>query len=114
MFRISKQYRFSASHQIPGLPKGHQCGRLHGHNYEVWFVLEGDLNEVGMVRDYGDLHAAKAAVEALDHRHLNDFLATPTAEHLALYLFCQAKAPIPELVGVRVSESSTSWAEYWA
>lgn len=35
MFRITKEFHFSASHQLTGLPEDHQCARLHGHNYIV-------------------------------------------------------------------------------
>ncbi|HUM68046.1 MAG TPA: 6-carboxytetrahydropterin synthase, partial [Chloroflexota bacterium] len=39
MYTISKQFHFSASHQLNGLPLEHQCARLHGHNYEVELIL---------------------------------------------------------------------------
>ena len=39
MFSISKQFHFCASHIIEGVPEGHPCGRLHGHNYVVELVL---------------------------------------------------------------------------
>lgn len=35
MFRIRKEFHFSASHQLTHLPPDHQCARLHGHNYIV-------------------------------------------------------------------------------
>lgn len=35
MFRITKEFHFSASHQLCRLPVDHQCARLHGHNYIV-------------------------------------------------------------------------------
>ncbi|RWP82168.1 MAG: 6-carboxytetrahydropterin synthase QueD, partial [Mesorhizobium sp.] len=35
MFHISKEFHFSASHQLTSLPPNHQCARLHGHNYVV-------------------------------------------------------------------------------
>lgn len=35
MFRITKEYHFSASHRLAHLPDDHQCARLHGHNYVV-------------------------------------------------------------------------------
>ncbi len=33
MFTITKEFHFSASHQLSHLPEDHQCARLHGHNY---------------------------------------------------------------------------------
>ena len=42
MYRISKEFHFSASHQLIGLPEDHQCARLHGHNYIVVVELTAE------------------------------------------------------------------------
>lgn len=115
MYTITKEFEFSASHWLEGLPEGHSCGRLHGHNYKVTVELQtGELNHVGFVRDYGDLRAVKELIdERLDHRHLNEVVpVNPTAENLAIWLFGQLWARYPELVAVRVSETPKTWAEY--
>ncbi len=60
--------RFSASHFIPGHGK---CSRLHGHDYGVRVVLEGDVGEGGMLYDFVDLKGVlRAIVEEMDHRLL--------------------------------------------
>ncbi|HBU96439.1 6-pyruvoyl trahydropterin synthase family protein, partial [Thalassospira lucentensis] len=41
MFTITKQFAFSASHQLAGLDADHPCSRLHGHNYIVEVELKG-------------------------------------------------------------------------
>jgi 6-pyruvoyltetrahydropterin/6-carboxytetrahydropterin synthase len=113
MWTISKTFKFSASHQLVGLPADHKCSRLHGHNYTVEFRLEGDtLDDHCMVRDFGDLDSARLAVEFLDHTHLNDTLADTTAEYLAMWFYQDSKPYISELVAVRVHETDTCWAEY--
>lgn len=116
MFVISKQFEFSASHILEGLPPDHPCGRLHGHNYLIVVELQGEtLNQVGFVRDYGDLKTVKQFIDStLDHRHLNDVLSgiQPSAEQLAQYLFKHFKPDFPELSAVRVSETPKTWAEY--
>jgi 6-pyruvoyltetrahydropterin/6-carboxytetrahydropterin synthase len=114
VYTISKSFSFSASHIIEGLPEGHKCARLHGHNYEVELVLESEeLNEVGFVVDYGDLSPFKAFIdENLDHRHLNDILEPTSAEALAKYLFDKAKEIWPQTKAVRVSETPKTMAEY--
>lgn len=114
-YTISKQFYFSASHIIEGLPEGHQCGRLHGHNYVVELVLSADaLDEIGFVVDYGDLAPFKRIIDdELDHRHLNDVLPCPTtAEHMCRYLFERASKIWPQTIAVRVSETAKTWAEY--
>lgn len=89
MYVIRKDFAFSASHQLDGLPPEHQCARLHGHNYVVTVELSARaLDDTGFVLDYGLLGSFKRWLDgALDHRHLNDVLTfNPTAELLAQYL----------------------------
>jgi hypothetical protein len=71
MYTITKQFHFSASHVIEGLPEGHPCARLHGHNYIVELVLQAPtLDRIGFVVDYGDLRPFKQLLDTeLDHRH---------------------------------------------
>lgn len=115
MFRICKEFHFSASHRLDHLPADHQCARLHGHNYVVVVELAAaDLNADGFVRDYHDLAALKQHIDQnFDHRHLNDVLdVPPTAEHLARYVFDWCKGRWPETSAVLVSETPKTWAEY--
>ncbi len=115
MYTITKQFHFSASHIIEGLPDGHPCGRLHGHNYVAEIILAAEyLNPIGFVVDYNALSPFKDIIEKeLDHRHLNDILPCPsTAEHMAKYLYDRAKAIWPEVVAVRISETPKTCAEY--
>ena len=115
MFTISKEFQFSASHVLNGLPDDHQCGRLHGHNYIIEVVLQAPtLNEVGFVVDYGDLKPLKTYIDnTLDHRHLNDvFTFQTSAENLARHLYTFCKSIWPQAVAVRVSETPKTWATY--
>ena len=115
MYRITKSWTFSAAHHLPNLPEGHQCRRVHGHNYRVTLGLESEaLNAYGMVVDYGDLGPFAAAIHGrLDHRSLNDVLAVPTAEAMAEWLYEQARAWWPSLVvDVTVQETDGTSAMY--
>jgi 6-pyruvoyltetrahydropterin/6-carboxytetrahydropterin synthase len=116
MFRITKEFHFSASHQLTSLPPEHQCARLHGHNYIVEVELSAEmLNEHGFVRDYHELAPLKHYIdERFDHRHLNDVLGHDrvTAECLAQHFYEWCKARLPETTAVRVSETAKTWAEY--
>lgn len=118
-YSIEKDFAFSASHVLQGLPEGHQCGRLHGHNYVVRVRLSGDsLLAVGFLFDYGDLAPVKRWIDStFDHRHLNDLLEeNPTAEHLAEHVarkvtqLCAIPAGIDVSAGV--SETPKTWA-WW-
>ena len=63
MFRITKEFHFSASHHLSHLPADHQCASLLGHNCIVVVVLTApDLNADGVARDYHELKPLKANV----------------------------------------------------
>lgn len=98
-----------------GLADGHQCGRMHGHNYLVEIELSAaNVDDTGFVRDFGELRLFKAFIDSeWDHRHLNDVLDfNPTAENMARYIYDRFSQVWPELSAVRVQETETSWAEY--
>jgi 6-pyruvoyltetrahydropterin/6-carboxytetrahydropterin synthase len=60
--------RFAAAHMATF---GGGCEPLHGHNYDVFVEVEGDLTEDSWVWDFGDLkRATKAIVDELDHKFL--------------------------------------------
>ena len=104
---------FEAAHQLPGLPPGHKCGRLHGHSYAVGVLLPDGCPPWVLGR-FGD-HIART----LDHRSLNDALGElpATSENLARYLYdwCRDELRLSQdrsAVAVRVSETASTWAEY--
>lgn len=118
MFSITKEFHFSASHQLGHLAPDHQCSRMHGHNYVLVLELSAPaeaLTPAGFVRDYGDLGIfVKWVDETLDHRHLNDVLGTvnPSAENLCSWIYGIWSQEFPELTAVKVSETAKTWAEY--
>lgn len=117
MFIISKDFPFSASHEMPHLPDGHKCRRLHGHNYIVRVELASNsLDENGFVIDYGDLAPLRDHIDSqFDHRHLNDVLGGPektTAEALAFYFFTWCRNVWPQTKKVSVSETPRTWASF--
>ncbi|WSQ02198.1 6-carboxytetrahydropterin synthase QueD [Streptomyces sp. NBC_01232] len=118
MFRITKEFAFSASHRLDHLDQDHQCARLHGHNYIVQLELSAAVNELttaGFVRDYGDLSDFKKWIDAeLDHRHLNDVITdcNPSAENMAMWIYTVWSERFREISAVRISETPKTWAEY--
>jgi len=108
MYRISKQFSFSASHVLDHLPEDHSCARIHGHNYLITVHLKSEtLDEYGFVKDYQSLKTVRQFIdEKLDHHHLNDcFSEPPTSENIARFLYERFKPEIPELYAVEVSET---------
>ena len=116
MYTISKEFHFSSSHQLNDLPEGHQCGRLHGHNYVLRVFLQSpELNDKGFVQDYGELKSIKKFVdEVLDHRHLNDVfpLHNTTVENMSKIIYDMFKAEYPLLLAVEMSETPKTLCRY--
>lgn len=124
MYRIQKDFAFSASHQLEGLATGHQCGRLHGHNYIVRVQLRSrQLDDHGFVVDYGELAPVKRWIDDnMDHRHLNDSMkpfllgANTTAENMAhvMAVVVTDLLHLPDhvQVAVGISETPKTWSWY--
>lgn len=103
---------FSASHALRNY-KG-KCETLHGHNFGVEAVVQGDTldPEVEYVVDFGLLkEALTQAIAPLDHAHLNTTppfdAKNPSSENLALYIY-KRLCPMVEAHGVRLLEVTVS------
>ncbi|MDR1518184.1 MAG: 6-carboxytetrahydropterin synthase QueD [Dysgonamonadaceae bacterium] len=116
MYKISKEFSFSAAHQLYGLPSEHPCSRLHGHNYVVTVHLKSEsLTDNGFVQDYNELQSVKTYIdEQLDHRNLNDIMspANSSAENLAKMLYDVFKPQFPKLYAIEISETPKTSAIY--
>ena len=113
--RLSSKFRFEAAHQLPNVPEGHKCRRLHGHSYRVELVVEGPVDPTrGWLIDYAELDGSVAPIiDRLDHHYLNEIegLANPTSENLARWIWERLAGQIP-LVEIRVEETCTSACTY--
>ena len=123
MFELTVELEFSAAHRLPDYPG--PCARLHGHNYRVVVVVEGEqLNAQGMLIDFGELKSlCRQEVGPLDHAYLNEQPAfagaPPTAEVIARHLHqgiakaLAGRGPSAlALARVSVYESASSTATY--
>jgi 6-pyruvoyltetrahydropterin/6-carboxytetrahydropterin synthase len=83
---VSKRLEFEAAHRLPR-HKG-KCRDIHGHHWEIELACSGPVNkETGMVVDFGEFKSLRDWVdEKFDHKNLNDFMETPTAENIAAYI----------------------------
>ena len=111
---VWRRYRFSAAHQLPHVPPGHKCGRLHGHGFAVIvyaLAIPGDARTTG----YERLDAAWAPLGAmLDHHCLNDLagLENPTSEMLAAWIWQRLAPLLPGLSQVAVYETPSCGAVF--
>ncbi len=126
MFRLSKEFRFEASHQL----KDHdgKCANLHGHSWRGHLVVKGsnlvkDGPKRNMILDYAVLgEITKAIEDQLDHQHLNHALneEMPTSEFIAKWVFDRARQDLMKktemafLEAVTIEETCTTKCEYHA
>lgn len=89
MIDLEVDATFEAAHHLPHVPHTHKCGRVHGHSYALTVVFGGEPDPVfGWVADFAELRDIVAVdVGELDHQDLNEILANPTSEFLAMWLF---------------------------
>ncbi len=113
---VWRRFRFEAAHQLPNVPPGHQCGRMHGHGFEV--ILHVDQN-LDSARDMGvdfDLLGQlwEPFQQRLDYACLNDIpgLENPTSEILAGWVWSRLKSQLPELSWVTVYETHTAGCHF--
>lgn len=111
---IRKQFRFEAAHVLPYHPG--KCARLHGHSYRLDVAIAGALQDDGpargMVADFDEIGAVvrPRVIERLDHASLNDLIDNPTAERIALWVWDELAAHLPQLVEIVVWETQTACA----
>jgi 6-pyruvoyltetrahydropterin/6-carboxytetrahydropterin synthase len=110
-----RRFRFEAAHQLPNVPEGHQCGRMHGHGFEVILHADQDLAGLDMGLDFDRLGAIWAPLGArLNYNCLNDLpgLENPTSELLAHWIWERLKPVMPPLSWVTVYETATAGCHY--
>ena len=117
MFILRKQFRFQASHKLPG--HDGKCARLHGHSWIGYIEIQGEElieggAKAGMLLDYGDIGAVVKPIvdDYLDHWHLNDStgLENPTSEEIARWMF--EKLAVLSPIAIIIEETCTSRCEY--
>ena len=114
VYEISKDFVFSAAHQIRFHPG--KCERLHGHNWRVRIHARASaLNRLGMVIDFADLQRVVAEVcSRFDHRNVNEVPpfdeVNTSAELIARFFYVETSRRLAELEGGRVTVSKV---EVW-
>jgi 6-pyruvoyltetrahydropterin/6-carboxytetrahydropterin synthase len=112
---VWRRFRFEAAHRLPRVPDGHQCGRMHGHGFEVIVHADQDLHGEDMGIDFDRIDAIWAPIHAeLHHACLNDLpgLENPTSEMLARWLWRRIAPDLPALSWITVYETSTAGCHY--
>lgn len=112
---VWRRFRFEAAHQLPHVPAGHKCARLHGHGFEIIFHANQALSGADVGVDIDRLEACWAPFhEELHLACMNDIpgLENPTSEMLASWLWARLKPTLPHLSWVTVYETATAGCHY--
>ncbi len=121
VWRLTVTENFCAAHCLRGYEG--PCENLHGHNFGVEAVVEGERLDPGVeyLMDFKVLRGRLRTILAgLDHRHLNELapfhLENPTSENLARFIYRRLETELAgqpvRLCSVSVSEKDASKATY--
>jgi 6-pyruvoyltetrahydropterin/6-carboxytetrahydropterin synthase len=111
---LRKEFTFDAAHNLVRYQG--KCEALHGHTYRLAVVLEGTLDEEGMILDFCELSRIvdERVLSRLDHSYINDILEQPTAENIANWVWDQVEEEVSRpncrLSQVEIWETRTSCA----
>ena len=125
---VNRRAKFSASHRywLPELSPEENWERFgansrfpgHGHNYEMYVSLIGELDQYGMVQNLSDVKKVikKEVTSQLDYSYLNDtwveFQKTlPTTENIAKVIWERLSPHLP-LVDIQLYEHPQLWVNY--
>ena len=113
VFRV---FQIEAAHQLPNVPQGHKCARMHGHSFRIEVHVSGPVGQdSGWVMDFADLKLAfQPLFLRLDHRCLNDIegLENPTSENLARWIWERLQPALPLLSKIVVQETCNAGCVY--
>ena len=102
---VWKKFSFQASHKLPNVPKGHKCGNMHGHTFEV--ILKAKAS-VESDRDLFDLSLiSNSSFLELNKKCLNNIvgLENPTSELIASWIYSKLKSSNDFISKVEVMET---------
>lgn len=105
------EYSIDSAHFLPLVPKGHKCGNMHGHRYDIRLEISGEVGWMGWIIDYADVKAlADPLINGLDHQSLNQIagLENPTCEYIVDYLRRGLIELLPGLNAIEVRETGRS------
>lgn len=72
--KVAKEFRWEMGHR---LPYHETCRNIHGHSYRMVVEVTGDVDETGMLIDFGDISClVRPILDQLDH----SFMVDPTDE----------------------------------
>lgn len=88
----------AAHHLVNPTAFNEKCLKLHGHSYKYTIFLKGEVQDGGMVEDFGAIkrYIINKITKLYDHSDLNRFFYNPTAEMLVLDMAWRVEALIED------------------
>ena len=123
MYELKVVTDFAAAHQLKLV--GRKCENLHGHNWKVEVVVQGEtLDNSGVLMDFGEIKRRVAEIRTvLDHRFLNEIEVfdndtPPSSENISRFIAHRLQESLEDQTKVRVSrvtvwESADASATYF-
>tara|TARA_B100000427_G_scaffold199335_1_gene165726 strand:+ start:432 stop:830 length:399 start_codon:yes stop_codon:yes gene_type:complete len=129
---ITRRERFSSAHKLVNKNISDinndklfgKCYQLHGHNYELFVTVTGDVNpKTGMIIDLKDLKKIinDRITSKIDHNIINNvsFMENKiaTTENLCVAIWDELEAPIKkmgaQLYKIKIFETENNFVEYF-
>ena len=121
LWRLTVRGEFASAHALRHYQG--KCESLHGHNYSVEMVVEGETltPDTELVVDFTVLKKElRTELGLIDHVNLNEYppfdTVNPSSENLARYIYRNMKARLAEmpirLYSVTVGETAMQSATY--
>ncbi len=111
--RVRRSFKFDAAHRLPHHPG--KCRDLHGHAYRLVVTVDRPVDPAtGLAVDFSSLKAVvkREIVDLLDHRYVNDLVANPTAEEMAVWIWGRLTGPLSGLVEIELYETKSCSVVY--
>ena len=109
---VYKEYYINSARYLPGVEKGHICGKLHGHTYNIKIYVKGPVDEkTGFVIDAFDIDKYFNKIHSqIDHKVLNDIqgLENPTSENICIWIWDKLIKDLPILYKIEIMENSVT------
>lgn len=111
---LARKFEFEAAHFYNF---GGKLMNLHGHNYEVWIVVEGEIGEYGMLMNISEIkEKVKPIIERFDHTLLNSLPEfknlNPTVEIISKVFYENVKKVLKNTQSVKVFEDEDVMGAY--
>ena len=114
-FHVWKRFQFEAAHKLPNVAKGHKCGKMHGHSFQVIVHANTKFEFNDLSIDYDHLNEIWSPIDyKLNYNCLNEIegLSNPTSEILAQWIWEKLAPVLPSISCISVYETATCGAHF--